>query len=104
MQSRKRGDTKPHHASLPEYRREFIESCVVFRSFLYPRTQLVEGKPVRVGDVVYDDLHTWPIIVEDFHSDKKGIIGRYDCELMTGAIIVRPFTCLSWQPQRKMQS
>lgn len=44
MQSRKRGFTgngsdsstqKPHHATLPEYRRGFIESCIVFRRAIY---------------------------------------------------------------------
>ena len=35
MQSRKRGYTKPHHASLPEYRCSFIESCVVFRKYIH---------------------------------------------------------------------
>lgn len=34
MQSRKRGWTKPHHASLPEYRSSFIQSCGVFRKVL----------------------------------------------------------------------
>lgn len=43
MQSRKRGHQKPHHASLPEYRRSFIESCVEFRKYMYP-------KPIIVGN------------------------------------------------------
>lgn len=34
MQSRKRGCMKPHHATLPEYRRSFIESCVTFRHYI----------------------------------------------------------------------
>ena len=38
MQSRKRGFTKPHHASLDLYRRGFIESCVVFRGEIYGNT------------------------------------------------------------------
>lgn len=33
MLSRKRGCERPHFASLPEYRRNFIESCVVFRAY-----------------------------------------------------------------------
>ena len=42
MQSRKRGYGKPgkpapHHATLPEYRRSFIESCVTFRHFIQCR-------------------------------------------------------------------
>jgi hypothetical protein len=32
--SRKRGVATPHHASLPEYRRTFIESYCAFKSFL----------------------------------------------------------------------
>lgn len=34
MRSRKRGFLKPSHASLPEYRRGFIESCVTFRAYM----------------------------------------------------------------------
>lgn len=33
MMSRKRKSTNVHFASLPEYRRGFIESCVVFRAY-----------------------------------------------------------------------
>lgn len=33
MSSRKRKATRVHFASLPEYRRSFIESCVVFRAY-----------------------------------------------------------------------
>ena len=32
--SRKRGFSKPHHASIPEYRRTFIQSYLSFKSFL----------------------------------------------------------------------
>jgi hypothetical protein len=35
MQSRKRGFNKVHHATLPEYRRAFIESCITFRHYIY---------------------------------------------------------------------
>jgi len=34
LQSRKRGFSKPHHASLPEYRRGFIESYCYLKHFL----------------------------------------------------------------------
>lgn len=34
LSSRKRGVTKIHFASLPEYRRSFIESCAIFRQYL----------------------------------------------------------------------
>lgn len=34
MLSRKRGHEKPHFASLPEYRRQFIESYLVFKRFV----------------------------------------------------------------------
>lgn len=33
LTSRKRGFDKPHHASLPEYRRGFIESYLEFKRF-----------------------------------------------------------------------
>lgn len=32
--SRKRGFNPPHHATLPEYRLGFIESCLDFRAYL----------------------------------------------------------------------
>lgn len=34
LQSRKRGFVKPHHASIPEYRQSFIESCIEFKQYL----------------------------------------------------------------------
>lgn len=34
LRSRKRCFDKPHHASLPEYRRGFIESYCAFKSYL----------------------------------------------------------------------
>ena len=34
LMSRKRGYDKPHHASLPEYRRTFIASYLSFKSYL----------------------------------------------------------------------
>lgn len=34
FRSRKRGFNPPHHASLVEYRRGFILSCLSFRSFI----------------------------------------------------------------------
>lgn len=34
LTSRKRKAPKIHYASLPEYRRSFIESCAVFRQYL----------------------------------------------------------------------
>lgn len=34
LQSRKRGFTRPHHASLPEYRRSFIESILILRQYV----------------------------------------------------------------------
>ena len=34
LSSRKRKATKVHFASLPEYKRSFIESCTVFRQYL----------------------------------------------------------------------
>jgi len=34
LNSRKRGAAKPHHASLPQYRREFIESYQAFKRYL----------------------------------------------------------------------
>jgi len=34
LTSRKRGYKKPHHASIPEYRRGFIESCCAFRAYI----------------------------------------------------------------------
>ena len=34
FQSRKRGFAKPHHASIPEYRRGFVMSCLSLRKFL----------------------------------------------------------------------
>lgn len=34
LMSRKRGHTKPHHASLPEYRRGFIESYVTLKRYI----------------------------------------------------------------------
>lgn len=40
MLSRKRGCPRPHFASLPEYRRGFIESCVAFRKY---KSQHKEG-------------------------------------------------------------
>lgn len=33
-QSRKRGFQKPHHATLPEYRLGFIQSCLAFRKYI----------------------------------------------------------------------
>lgn len=44
LQSRKRGFSKPHHASLPEYRRSFIESYLSFKHYL------IHGLP---ADVTY---------------------------------------------------
>jgi hypothetical protein len=38
LRSRKRGFTTPHHASLPEYRRGFIESYCAFKSYLVGAT------------------------------------------------------------------
>lgn len=35
--SRKRGAVRPHHASLPEYRRGFIESYCVCKKFILER-------------------------------------------------------------------
>lgn len=34
LTSRKRGHVKPHHASLPEYRRKFIESYCAFKKYI----------------------------------------------------------------------
>lgn len=34
LQSRKRGFAKPHHASIPEYRRSFIESYLSFKQYI----------------------------------------------------------------------
>lgn len=34
LRSRKRGHDKPHHASIPEYRRKFIESYCAFKKFI----------------------------------------------------------------------
>lgn len=33
-------DKKPHHATFPQYRRGFIESCCVFRKFIYRKWQI----------------------------------------------------------------
>lgn len=33
-QSRRRGHNKPHHASIPEYRRGFVMSCLSFREYI----------------------------------------------------------------------
>lgn len=35
LRSRKRGFKNPHHASLPEYRRGFIESYLVFKKYVF---------------------------------------------------------------------
>ena len=42
MQSRKRGHTKPHHATLPEYRRSYIESCAYIRRMLAMKDHLLK--------------------------------------------------------------
>lgn len=34
FRSRKRGFSFPHHASLPEYRRAFVQSCLELRNYL----------------------------------------------------------------------
>jgi len=34
LDTRGENDRKPHHATLPEYRRGFVESCIVFRAYL----------------------------------------------------------------------
>lgn len=38
LRSRKRGFANPHHASLPEYRRGFIESYCAFKTYLAVET------------------------------------------------------------------
>lgn len=35
LTSRKRGFSKPHHASLEQYRRSFIESYLAFKRYLW---------------------------------------------------------------------
>lgn len=42
LKSRKRGFTKPHHGSLPEYRKGFIESYLTFR-FIYNTVRSLHG-------------------------------------------------------------
>jgi len=41
LNSRKRGSVKPSHASLPEYRRGFIESYLAFKRYIaaHPNNQ-----------------------------------------------------------------
>ncbi|OGA77750.1 MAG: hypothetical protein A3G81_29655 [Betaproteobacteria bacterium RIFCSPLOWO2_12_FULL_65_14] len=34
LDARGQKDRKPHHATFPEYRRGFVESCIVFRRYL----------------------------------------------------------------------
>lgn len=34
LRSRKRGHDKPHHASIPEFRRKFIKSYCAFKKFI----------------------------------------------------------------------
>lgn len=34
FRSRKHGFSQPHHASIPEYRRLFVMSCLAFRKFI----------------------------------------------------------------------
>lgn len=38
LQSRKRGFTKPHYASIPEYREKFIKSYLSFKCYLAKQT------------------------------------------------------------------
>ena len=38
LRSRKRGFDRPHHASLPEYRRGFIESYLAFKRYVAMNT------------------------------------------------------------------
>jgi hypothetical protein len=38
LNSRKRGSVKPSHASLPEYRRGFIESYLAFKKYIANNT------------------------------------------------------------------
>ncbi len=38
LRSRKRGYDRPHHASLPEYRRSFIESYVYLKHYIRQHT------------------------------------------------------------------
>lgn len=40
LTSRKRGHVKPHHASIPQYRREFIESYCAFKRYLSDKGEL----------------------------------------------------------------
>jgi hypothetical protein len=35
LDTRGQKDRKPHHATLPEYRCGFVESCVAFRRYLH---------------------------------------------------------------------
>lgn len=39
LMSRKRGFTKPHHASTPNFRVGFIQSCIVFRQYIYKKVK-----------------------------------------------------------------
>ena len=42
LQSRKTGHTKPHHASLPEYRRGFIESYCYLKKMVLMKEKLIQ--------------------------------------------------------------
>jgi len=44
LRSRKRGFTNPHHASLAEYRRAFIESYLVLKHFIAYHEKLTPVK------------------------------------------------------------
>lgn len=45
LSSRKRGYEKPHHASLPGYRRGFIESYCALKAYLAANTKLTGAAP-----------------------------------------------------------
>jgi hypothetical protein len=44
LRSRKRGFDRPHHASLPEYRRVFIESYLAFKNYVKTHNAAVEAR------------------------------------------------------------
>lgn len=43
LRSRKRGFGNPHHASLPEYRRGFIESYLAFKNYVKTHNAMLSG-------------------------------------------------------------
>lgn len=50
LRSRKRGFDKPHHASIPEYRRGFIESYLAFKHYIKAHNVKLTVCPTTKGE------------------------------------------------------